>query len=109
MSEYNDVYIFTKRTNLIPWAQSQSDRKLTEAGFEHYAKERDVQLILLVRYENEKIAGRTFTHCICKIKCPVNPLPIKGEFEAVSSGAMAYLLRTLGWNFKEKYSMRLFD
>jgi hypothetical protein len=108
MSEYRYAYVFTKKTNLLPWAKSQSDT-LLEPGYEYYAKERDVQLILLVRYETERIAGRAFSHTICKIKCPVNPLPIKGEFEAAGVSNVCKLLRDLGWEPKEEYALRLFE
>jgi hypothetical protein len=61
----------------------------------YYNQPRDIQLILLVRYEN----GKTF----CRIKCPINPLPIKGEFEAPNLKAVIKFLQQDGW--KEKHSL----
>ena len=67
---------------------------------EMYSKDRDVQLILLVRHEDGK--------CICRIKCPINPLPIKGEFQCVSTGEMTKLLKSMGWTYKEKVHSGMF-
>lgn len=44
---------------------------------------------------------------ICRIKCPINPLPIKGEFETPSVGAVSHVLATMGWVFKEKLHLNL--
>lgn len=63
-------------------------------------KNRDVHLILLVRHEDGK--------CICRIKCPINPLPIKGEFQCVSTGEMSKLLKSMGWTYKEKVHYGMF-
>lgn len=109
MSEYRYAYVFTKKTNLMPYLESKLHSYATDAENAYYAKERDVQLVLLVRYENERIAGRVFQHCMCKIKCPINPLPIKGEFEAAGVSNVCKLLRDLGWEPKEEYALRLFE
>lgn len=105
---YHTAIIYTKHTNLMPWLQSNYTKFSTLSTTEQrqsvraaYEKERDVKLILLVRYEGNK--------CICRIKCPINPLPIKGEFEAVNPMAVERLLGTLGWNFKEKLNLYMFQ
>lgn len=108
MSDYTYAVIFTKETNLIPWLESQTFPQITESMRNAYAKEREVQLVLLVRYENERTANKTVTHCLCKIKCPVNPLPVKGEFEAPSIKAVHKHLQSLGWKFKDQYPISLF-
>lgn len=104
---YHTAIIYTKRTNLMPWLQSNYTKFGTSGITEQaqhiraaYEKERDVQLILLVHHEEGK--------CICRIKCPINPLPIKGEFEAPSVGAVSHTLETMGWTYKEKLPLGLF-
>lgn len=94
--EYHTAIIYTKEDNLLDWYYS----KANTGSQGYYAEEREIQLILLIRHEDDK--------CICRIKCPINPLPIKGEFEAVSSAEVGQLLRKLGWTFKEKFDLSLF-
>lgn len=103
---YGMAIIFTKRDNLLKWfsandtfyAQGTDAYQRARAV---YATEREIQLILLVRF-NEK--GKP----ICRIKCPINPLPIKGEFEAPTVGAVSHTLETMGWTYKEKLPLGLF-
>ena len=104
---YHTAIIYTKRTNLMPWLQSNYERFGTHGTTEQaqrihemYSKDRDVQLILLVRHEEGK--------CICRIKCPINPLPIKGEFQCVSTSKMTWLLASMGWTYKEKVHSAMF-
>lgn len=110
---YHTAYIYTKRDNLSKWFNANRPRFIVDGNLEYsfdfhqaedfYAQERDVQLILLVRHETVQDAhGDTITKCYCKIKCPINPLPIKGEFEAVTVAAVDKLLKSLGWHFKDK-------
>ena len=104
---YHTAIIYTKHTNLMPWLQSNYTKfgthGTTEQALrirERYSKDRDVQLIILVRHEDGK--------CICRIKCPINPLPIKGEFQCVSTGEMSKLLKSMGWTYKEKVHSGMF-
>ena len=104
---YHTAIIYTKHTNLMPWLQSNCTKFGTHGTTEQaqriretYSKDRDVQLILLVRHEDGK--------CICRIKCPINPLPIKGEFQCVSTGEMSKLLKSMGWTYKEKVHSGMF-
>ena len=104
---YHTAIIYTKHTNLMPWLQSNYPKFGTHGTTEqaqrireYYSKDRDVQLILLVRHEDGK--------CICRIKCPINPLPIKGEFQCVSTGEMSKLLKSMGWTYKEKVHSGMF-
>lgn len=104
---YHTAIIYTKHTNLMPWLQSKYTKFGTHGTTEHalriremYSKDREVQLILLVRHEDGK--------CICRIKCPINPLPIKGEFQCVSTGEMSKLLKSMGWTYKEKVHSGMF-
>lgn len=98
---YHTAIIYTKHTNLMPWLQSNYPKfGQAQRIREYYSKDRDVQLILLVRHEDGK--------CICRIKCPINPLPIKGEFQCVSTGEMSKLLKSMGWKYKEKVHSGMF-
>lgn len=104
---YHTAIIYTKHTNLMPWLQSKYEMFGTHGTTEQaqriremYSKDRDVLLILLVRHEEGK--------CICRIKCPINPLPIKGEFQCVSTSEMTKLLASMGWKYKEKLPLGLF-
>lgn len=107
---YHKAFIFTKRDNLLKWFDVNGYKYAQGANMEYsdkyqrmaalYEKEREIQLILLVRYENGK--------CICRIKCPINPLPIKGEFQCVSMSEMTELLTSMGWTYKEKYGIGMF-
>ena len=101
---YNTAIIYTKRDNLSKWLNSRYSkfRDAQEAARirAEYATEREIQLILLVRHEEGK--------CICRIKCPINPLPIKGEFQCVSTSEMTRLLSSMGWTYKEKVHSAMF-
>lgn len=105
--KYTMAYIYTKKGNLIPYitgkvssrpisSQAEADRIL-----DYYKKEREIQLIALFRWEGSK--------CFCKIKCPVNPLPVKGEFEVPSTGPLFAFLKANGWSFKQKFYPRMFE
>ena len=94
---YHQAIIFTKRDNLVKYFWG----KHALSNQEYYAREREIQLILLVRFENGK--------CICRIKCPINPLPIKGEFQCVSTSEMSKLLASMGWKYKEKIYSGMFQ
>lgn len=103
-STYHTAIIYSKRDNLLKWLNSRYPkfRDAQEAARirAEYATEREIQLILLVRHENEKT--------ICRIKCPINPLPIKGEFQCVSTSEMTKLLASMGWKYKEKVHSGMF-
>lgn len=110
-TNYHFAIIFTKHTDLIPWFEAKyhdaPDSYNRSVGFnqfkDSYSKLRDVQLILLVRYEYPKDGS----HIYCKIKCPINPLPIKGEFEVASLKQLIKLLEREGWAVKNKLPISL--
>lgn len=93
MPKYTAAIVFTKRGNLLPWAHSQQGT-ISERAMQEYAKEREIQLVLQTRYERGE-NGKS--RLMCRIKCPVSPLPVKGEFEAPSYGTICYFLRENGW------------
>lgn len=107
---YHTAIIYTKRDNLSKWFDVNGYQFTSNGNMEYseryqrikkfYEKEREIQLILLVRHEEGK--------CICRIKCPINPLPIKGEFQCVSTSEMTRLLASMGWTYKEKVRSAMF-
>ena len=103
-TNYSGAYIFTKHTDLTQWFDTNYKNEVgagylnCSVGFnqlrQSYSKPREVQLILLFRFDGNK-------H-YCKIKCPINPIPVKGEFEAPSVGCVQRFLQNEGWIFKQK-------
>lgn len=104
--KYTMVCIYTKKGNLLPYftatVRDKSNISLeTLMRIEEcYAAVREIQLIAMFRWEQGK--------CFCKIKCPVNPLPVKGEFECPSIFAIDKFLKANGWTFKQKVFPRMF-
>lgn len=101
---YHAAIIYTKHTNLMPWLQinytkfgTHGTTEQAQRIREYYSKDRDVQLILLVRHEDGK--------CICRIKCPINPLPIKGEFVTTTAADVGRLIMSMGWSFSHKIEL----
>lgn len=105
-TKYSAVCIFTKKTDLLDyfnstkWLKADSKEQY-ERMREYYARERDVQLIAMFRWKEGK--------CFCKIKCPINPLPVHGEFETASYDSVGRFLAQNGWTFKEKLYPRMFE
>ena len=99
-SIYPVVYQFTKQDNLKQYAHGKNIY-LNNAGYSYYKQEKEISVFLMVRY----VDGN---RCMCKIKCPINPLPVKGEFEAPSLGAVERFLRQNGWRFNQKIHTRMF-
>lgn len=99
-SVYPVVYQFTKQDSLKQYAHGKNIYP-NNMGYSYYEKEREISLFLMVRY----VDGN---RCMCKIKCPINPLPIKGEFEAPSLGAVERFLSQNGWRFNQKIHPRMF-
>lgn len=91
------VVTFVKRTSLLDYMQANSEKCSDMRS--HYAKERDVRLIVLVRHEG----GRSF----CTIRCPINPLPVKGEFEVPRITALYHFLEANGWHKFDAFSANL--
>ena len=82
-----DIYVFQKVTSLAPFYQYLG------TCVPAYAKEdTTVNLVLTFgRSENGTL--------IAKINCPVNPLPVKGEFRPASKQAVLNFLRKDGWEY----------
>lgn len=107
MAKYPVVKIFTKKGNLTDYLMTE---KIYDGMFdgdprpitrENYAREREIQLILLKRFDGTKQ--------YCKIKCPVNPLPVKGEFEVPRGATIEKWLMQNGWCLKDMFYTRMFE
>ena len=94
------AWVFTKKGNLLPWLYSKG-APISDQAEAFYARERELQLILLIRNDRDGIH--------CKIKCPVNPLPIKGEFTVPCMSAIYDFLLRDGWTRKQCISASIFE
>ena len=100
--QYTRAFIFSKRTNLMPYflANFQNVRREHYDSLKkRYSAERDVQLILLARYDDDKM--------ICRIKCPINPLPVRGEFMASSVYDVFVFLEKQGWAHQQTINLNM--
>lgn len=103
--KYTTVMTYIKRTNMLDFFDHNVEKCTSlhghnprcEAAQEKvrrlYEVERNVRLILMVRNEGH----RTF----CKIKCPINPLPVTGEFEVPNLTVLRSFLNDNGWRQHE--------
>jgi hypothetical protein len=108
--KYDRVLIFTKKGNLLDFLNTEKIRSSfpnakSESVEKYYGQEREVQLVASVRWEDYPVSTRNgivqVPKCFCRIKCPVNPLPIKGEFELPSLDSLRVFLKTNGWELKQ--------
>lgn len=104
---YSNAMIFIKHTDLMPYFNANQEKlgynprlPSHQRMKERYERKRDVSLILQIRYEDN--------HMMCRIKCPINPLPIKGEFKVCHIGALVAFLEKEGWAAKGCYSSFMF-
>lgn len=87
MNEYHGALVFTKKGNLRPFYES----KLMKAS-PWVLAEREIQCVVLYRLDNGNLR--------CLIKCPINPLPVKGEFTAPSLNVVKRWFLDNGWTHK---------
>ena len=104
MSNYSVVFVCSKQADLMPYALNKFEGGIKELAscpklVEHYSMERKVTLMAMFRWEN---GAKGKLHCLCKIRCPINPLPVKGEFEAASMNAVLGFLQENGWTIEQK-------
>lgn len=99
-AKYSGIMTFTKRGNLLQYASCKGWDISKENIQNIYGKEREIQLVASLRVKDGKF--------YCRIKCPVNPLPIKGEFEIVSLNEFKKFLENLGWEFVGTQSIQFF-
>lgn len=92
------IVTFVKRTDLMEFRRhTQSEDSVTP--MEYYTKERDVRLVVTERITEDR---RIF----CRINCPINPLPVKGEFEIPNWFAFKRFLESQGWKQHEVVDSR---
>lgn len=109
--KYDIVYQFTKKGNLLDYFRNKDNPHITteeqyDRWHEYYALEREISLYAMIRY---KIVPDERTQVICKIKCPVNPLPVYGEFVLPSEMALIKFLESNGWTHKQKIPIHMFE
>ena len=110
MSKYSVVFVCSKQADLMPYALNKYEGGIKELAqypklLEHYAMERRVTLMAMFRWESD---AKGNLYCRCKIKCPINPLPVKGEFEAASMNAVLGFLQENGWTIEQKLNTAMF-
>lgn len=98
---YSRAITFVKRDNLLQWLRHNRNTPVTPTTLDMYSRERNVQLVLWVRYDK--------CDTYCKISCPINPLPTKGEFKAASLSAVCKFLQDDGWVFVNNLPLSLMD
>ena len=107
--KYNVVHQFVKNGSLLDYFQVKSGEMhfVSEAQYDRqrelYARERSISLYAMVRFDRNKQTA------YCKIKCPVNPLPIKGEFELANERVLCQFLENLGWRYTQKIVLDMFE
>lgn len=115
---YDIVLIFTKKGNLLKYLQTEKVSRTfsnpnSEAVQRFYSAEKEIQLIACLRWESYTVSTRNgivkMPKCFCRIKCPVNPLPVKGEFELPSVDALYSFLKADGWELKNKLHSWMFQ
>ena len=93
--KYSQIITFTKFTNLASYAETKANRAnktindLPDWEKKWYTTNTDITLNVYVRYENNSV--------YCKIQCPINPLPVKGEFEVPALHILINFLESNGW------------
>lgn len=94
------IVTFVKHTDLVEFHRhNHTQYEDTAAPMEYYTKERTVRLVVTERITEDG-------HIFCRINCPINPLPVKGEFEIPSWGALKRFLEANGWKQYECIDMR---
>lgn len=89
------IVTFVKRTNLMEFCKTDKHHENEfSAPEQYYAREQDVRLVVTERITSD---GHIFVH----INCPINPLPVKGEFEIPNWGVLNHFLTSQGWKQRE--------
>ena len=117
--KYDCAIFFTKKGNLHDYfctdrvsyrRYNGQASEMTRARFE---QERDIQLIAMIRYDDIPVSTRRGIDkrkvIYCKIKCPINPLPVKGEFELPSLDALHNFLKANGLEYKQTLNTTMFE
>ena len=92
------VLLFSKIANLEAYSNGLK-RHVCEREIEKYAVPRLVNLVLSIG-SNER------GELMARINCPINPLPVKGEFQIPSPNAIIRWLTMNGWKLDNKLTPR---
>lgn len=92
------IVTFVKRTDLMEFRRGMDPDKVF-APEEYYSKKQDVHLVVTERITSDG-------HIFVRINCPINPLPVKGEFEIPNWGALKRFLTSQGWKQHEVITSR---
>lgn len=120
---YQLAYVFSKYTDMLEYFDKNEVRICGARMFEdldtylkrvdnvrkRFAQPRPVNLMLLVRFEHTTNGDR---RTICRIKCPINPMPIKGEFETNNLPDLIKFIKSLGWEqgtTQTKFDLSMFE
>jgi hypothetical protein len=104
---YDRALTYVKKGNLLSYADTDKvrgeNRNANEnALIQYYGAEREIHLIARIRYERSNSCNGRKNKLLCSIKCPVNPIPVKGEFELPSENALHQFLKANGWELKNE-------
>lgn len=89
---YQQRLLFIKKTSLNDFYSTGKGACSRNCIPPNSLQEREVSLILTLSYRDNKL--------FADIKCPINPLPVKGEFRTPSRKAIIDFLISNGWDFK---------
>lgn len=101
----NKIMVFEKNANLLPYYQGMlAAGKIHNMGDapDHFTKERRVTLILAFGFDK---GGNP----VASIKCPINPLPTRGEFQYISKSAVINSLLSAGWKSVDNIHYSIFN
>ena len=88
------IVTFVKRTDLMEFRRHTNQHPDMCASDEYYAKKREVRLVVTERITDDG-------HIYVRINCPINPLPVKGEFEIPNWAVLKRFLESNGWKQRE--------
>ncbi|OUN23604.1 hypothetical protein B5G34_00450 [Flavonifractor sp. An82] len=97
MIRKTDIYVFQKVTQLAPFYEAR--RTATPLYAEGNTR---VNLVLTFGLDDNGAL-------VAKINCPVNPLPVKGEFYPAGKNAVLHFLRKNGWECVYRVSNKVLN
>ena len=90
--KYSQIITFVKQGNLLPYAETVARGKnMSEAERKYYERNRVLTLHAYLRFTPDR-------KVFCVIKCPVNPIPVRGEFELPGIYVLERFLHDNGWH-----------
>ena len=97
MIRKTDIYVFQKVTQLAPFYEARG------SSAPMYAQGNTrVNLVLTFGLDDNGAL-------VAKINCPVNPLPVKGEFYPAGKNAVLHFLRKNGWECVYRVSNKVLN